>query len=122
MIDVDFVDHDDDPQGNLQRDLQPGGRGSDQPVFTQVKYYGLLINLTLMIKNLIRIITNIIIHINMIITRNFYENFTGLSGDTLDKVANEGFRSMTAVGTMTTMMMTTIMTIMMMMKTMMMML
>ena len=47
---------------------------------------------------------------NMIITRNFYENFTGLSGDTLDKVATEGFRSMTAVGTMTTMMrMTTMM-------------
>jgi len=30
--------------------------------------------------------------------RNFYENFTGLSGDTLDKVANEGFRSMSANG------------------------
>merc|ERR1719239_1286096 len=30
--------------------------------------------------------------------RNFYENFTGLSGDTLDKVATEGFRSMTANG------------------------
>lgn len=59
-------------------------------------------------------ITIIIINlVNMIITRNFYENFTGLSGDTLDKVATEGFRSMTAVSTMmmtmtatTTMMMT----------------
>jgi len=30
--------------------------------------------------------------------RNFYENFTGLSGDTLEKVATEGFRSMTANG------------------------
>ena len=40
----------------------------------------------------------------MMLTRNFYENFTGLSGDTLDKVANEGFRSMSAVRTMTKMM------------------
>ena len=62
--------------------------------------------------------------IMILITRNFYENFTGLSGDTLDKVATEGFRSMTAVGTMiTTMMMTTTMMMMMvmMMMTMMMM-
>jgi len=30
--------------------------------------------------------------------RNFYENFTGLSGDTLEKVSTEGFRSMSANG------------------------
>ena len=38
-------------------------------------------------------------------TRNFYENFTGLSGDTLEKVSTEGFRSMTAVSNMMTIMM-----------------
>ena len=58
----------------------------------------------------------IIILICMIITRNFYENFTGLSGDTLEKVATEGFRSMTAVRTMMMMIATmTTMTMMMMM-------
>merc|ERR1712116_56201 len=30
--------------------------------------------------------------------RNFYEKFTGLSGDTLEKVSTEGFRSMSANG------------------------
>ena len=29
--------------------------------------------------------------------RNFYENFSGLEGDTLEKVATEGYRSMSAV-------------------------
>ena len=71
-------------------------------------------------KIIIMIIILMDILIMILITRNFYENFTGLSGDTLDKVATEGFRSMTAVGTMiTTMMMTT--TTMMMMVMMMMM-
>ena len=31
--------------------------------------------------------------------RNFYENFSGLEGDTLEKVATEGYRSMSAVST-----------------------
>merc|ERR1711962_291933 len=30
--------------------------------------------------------------------RNFYENFSGLEGDTLEKVATEGYRSMSANG------------------------
>jgi len=30
--------------------------------------------------------------------RNFYKNFSGLTGDTLEKVATEGFRSMSANG------------------------
>jgi len=30
--------------------------------------------------------------------RNFYENFSGLGGDTLEKVATEGYRSMSANG------------------------
>jgi len=30
--------------------------------------------------------------------RNFYENFSGLSGDNLEKVATEGYRSMSANG------------------------
>ena len=29
--------------------------------------------------------------------RNFYENFSGLAGDNLEKVATEGYRSMSAV-------------------------
>ena len=30
--------------------------------------------------------------------RNFYENFSGLAGDNLEKVATEGYRSMSANG------------------------
>ena len=30
--------------------------------------------------------------------RNFYEHFSGLEGETLEEVATEGYRSMSAVG------------------------
>ena len=99
------------------------------PIFTQVEIMFCFkhddVTMMMIIRKIsknvsivIILIINIII-MNMIITRNFYENFTGLSGDTLDKVATEGFRSMTAVGTMTMRKMTTMMmkmTMMMMMK------